>query len=496
MGIRSGAQYLESLKDGRDIRIDGERVRDVTTDPRFAGAARTVAQLLDMQHRPDLHERMTYASPSSGERVGLSFIEPRSREDLAARRGAIAVWMNETQGMFGRSPDFMNCFISAFASAAPEFGKRDPRFGQNMRRFYEFCREGDAVMTHVLINPQVDRSKPVDHQEKDLAAKIVRETDRGIVIRGARMVSTLAAFANEIVVMPSSYIANTPGASDYAFGFSIPAATPGMSFISRPSIVPTGAGAVHDYPLSLRLDEGDAMVIFDNVLVPWERVFIHRDVDMCNGLYPRTFLSAHTGHQAAVKALAKSEFMLGLALALARSTKIDGYTHVQGMLAEIMVSVQTVKACIEAAEQNCVTTPFGTVAPDPMPMWVIRLGFPRMFHRMQEIVQLMGASGLVGAPSLAEFSGDAAEMAREYLQSVNSNAEQRSQLCRLAYDASVSSFAGRQQLYERYYTGDPVRLSGLLCSLYPDKEGLTGRIDQLLDELPQKVALPASAPGG
>jgi 4-hydroxyphenylacetate 3-monooxygenase len=492
MGIRTGRQFLASLDDGRDVRIDGERVANVAQDHRFAGAAGTVAGLLDMQHRVDLQERMTYASPSTGERVGLSYIEPRDQADLVKRRGAISQWMEATQGMFGRSPDFMNCYIAAMGSASAEFAKADARFGANMRTFYEKCRENDAVMTHVLVNPQVDRSKTVENQDKDLAAKIVKETDAGIVIRGARMVATLAAFSNEIVVMPSSYIANTPDALDYSFGFSIETATPGMTFISRPSVVPVAA-SIYDHPLALRLDETDAMVIFNDVLVPWERVFLHRNPELSNGLYPRTFLSNQTGHQAAIKALAKSEFMLGLALALTNSTKIGDFLHVQGMIAEIMLSVQTVKACIESSEANAVATPYGTVAPDMMPLWVIRLGFPQMFHRMQEIIQLLGASGLVGAPSLAEFEGDARGMAAEYLQSVNQGAEDRAKLCRLAYDASISSFAGRQQLYERFYTGDPVRLAGLLGNAYPGKDALVGRIDDFLDRLPEFMTVPASA---
>ena len=148
------------------------------------------------------------------------------------------------------------------------------------------------------------------------------------------------------------------------------------------------------------------MVIFKEVLVPWERVFIHRNVEMCNGLYPRTQASSHTQHQSAVKALAKTEFMLGLALALSKSTNIGGYSHVQGMIAEIVISLETVKACLQASEQTAVRTPYGTLAPNTYPLWVIRLGFPAMFRRMQEIVQQLGASGLVGAPSIADFSAD------------------------------------------------------------------------------------------
>src|SRR5690348_14465497 len=162
MGIRTGKSFLESMRDDRQIWIDGERVADVTRDPRFAGAAQTMAELYDMQHEPALLDKMTYVSPSSGERVGLSFIEPQSVEDLVRRREMVKIWMDATCGMFGRSPDFMNIHLTGFACAKDEFGAKEPRFADNIWNYYLHCRESDAAITHTLINPQVDRSKPVE----------------------------------------------------------------------------------------------------------------------------------------------------------------------------------------------------------------------------------------------------------------------------------------------------------------------------------------------
>ena len=206
MGIRTGRALLESLRDGRWLFIDGEQVRDVTSDPRFAAAAQALAELYDMQHDPALVERMTFLSPASGERVGLSFIEPCSVGDLIRRREMVKIWMDATCGMFGRSPDFMNIFFTGFASAADEFGRRDKSFAENVRAYHAHIRDNDICMTHTLVNPQVDRSKPVEKQDKDLAAKIVKETDAGIVIRGARMVSTLCAYAHDLLVLPSTIL--------------------------------------------------------------------------------------------------------------------------------------------------------------------------------------------------------------------------------------------------------------------------------------------------
>jgi aromatic ring hydroxylase len=209
MAARSGRQFLDSLHDDRAIWIDGERVLDVTQDYRFAAAARSMAELYDMQHDPALRQKLTYPSPTSGERVGLSFIQPRSIEDIVRRREMVKTWMDATCGMFGRSPDFMNIMITGFACAADAFGAHDRKYSDNVSNYYLYCRENDLAMTHTLVNPQVDRSKPVEKQDKDLAAKIVKETDAGMVINGARMVSTLCAYAHELLVMPSTYLARS-----------------------------------------------------------------------------------------------------------------------------------------------------------------------------------------------------------------------------------------------------------------------------------------------
>ena len=298
--------------------------------------------------------------------------------------------MDATCGMFGRSPDFMNIFFTGLASAADEFGHKDKRFAENIRAYHAHIRENDICMTHTLVNPQVDRSKPVEQQDKDLAAKIVKETDAGIVIRGARMVSTLCAYAHDLLVLPSTYIAPSKEAEPYAFGFSVAVDAPGLRFICRPSVIHQNAASLMDYPLSARFDETDAMVIFDDVLVPWERVFIHRDAELCNGLYNRTGIMPQIMHQFSTKNLAKAEFMMGLAFAIAKSTNIDQHLHVQGMLAELIQYTEFCRACLRASEADAAPGPSGVTTPAAMPLWTVRMMFPKMFVRMCEIIQLLG----------------------------------------------------------------------------------------------------------
>ncbi len=483
MAIRTGRAFLDSLRDGRQIWIDGELVTDVVADRRFSAAAHSVAELYEMQHDASLLQRMTFVSPTSGERVGLSFLQPASVDDLVRRREMVKTWMDATCGMFGRSPDFMNITLTGFASAHQAFGK----FADNVWNYYVYARENDIAMTHTLVNPQVDRSRPVEQQEKDLAAKVVKETDAGIVITGARMVSTLCAYSHDLMVMPSTYIAGTPEAAPYAFGFSIPVATPGLRFICRPSVVHLEAASAMDYPLSSRLDETDAMVVFDNVLVPWERVFIHRDAEMCNGLYNRTGAMPQVMHQFSTKNLAKAEFMMGLGFAIAKSTNIDQHLHVQGMLAELIQFSEFCRACLRASEADAAPNAEGVMTPAAMPLWTVRMMFPKMFIRACEIIQTLGAGGLVSVPSYAETNGPVWSDVERYFQAANADARTRIKLFRLAFDAAVSSFSGRQQLYERYYSGDPVRLAGTLYSLY-DRDSYMQRIWHLLDGIEARLA--------
>ena len=494
MGIRTGRAFLESMRDDRQIWIDGELVRDVTTDPRFAGAAHSMAELYDMQHDPALTERLTYKSPASGERVGLSFIQPKTIDELVRRREMVKIWMDATCGMFGRSPDFMNINLTGFASAYEEFGRKDKRYAENVWNYYLYARENDISMTHTLINPQVDRSKPVEKQDKDLAAKVVKETDAGIVLRGARMVSTLCAYSHDIMVMPSTYLANSPEAAPYAFGFSIPVNSKGLRFICRPSVLHQGAASAMDYPLSTRLDETDAMVIFDDVLVPWERVFIYRDAEMCNGLYNRTGAMPQIMHQFSTKNLAKAEFMMGLAFSIAKSTNIDQHLHVQGMLAELIQYTEFVRACLRAAEADAKPNAAGFMTPAAMPLWTVRMMFPNMFIRMCEIIQTLGAGGLVAVPSYAETTSPVWSDVEKYFQAANVDSKTRIKLFRLAFDAAISSFSGRQQLYERYYSGDPVRLAGTLYSIY-DRDTYMDRISRLLDDLETRQLPGPNNPG-
>lgn len=484
MGIRTGKEYLESLRDDRQVYIDGERVRDVTRDPRLSGGAHAIAELYDLQCDERHIDEMSFCEEPGGERYGMAFLEPRSIDDLQRRGRAFKRVADATFGMMGRSPDFMSVGVTALASAHREFDQAASgrAFGANVRRYYERARSLDIASTHVQVNPQVDRSKPVHQQRIDIALKVVKETDAGYYVHGARQVATLAQFSNDILVMPSVVVNTEPEAADYAFAFAIPIATPGLKLISRPTTIPQNPGHFLDHPLSMRFDEGDAVVVFDNVFVPWESTFIYRDGAMCNTLYQRVHLGDHYTQQSMMRAQAKAEFMIALACFLANRTHVDAFPNVQTLLAPLLIELETHKALVEMAVLRAVPTRFGTVAPDRLTLQSAQLFFFERFQRMVEAVRTIAGSGLVGAPSYAELSGEAAEYVATYFQSEGLEAERRIRMLRLATDATMSAFASRQMVYERYYQGDPVRRAAMFYKAYP-KEPLYRMIDDALADM-------------
>ncbi len=482
MGIRTGEEFKKGLQDGREIWLNGERVQDVTTDPRFRNLVESLAELYDLQHDPEHQDVLTYVPDDLDERVGLSFIEPRSQEDLVRRREMVKTWMDWTAGMMGRSPDFMNVQMTGYASGHEFFAQAGEQFGENVRNYWDHLRRNDVCLTHVFINPQTDRSKEAHETSEDTAARVVGESSEGLIIRGARMISTLAPYSDEIAVLPSTYLRASPEAVPYSFAFCIPVAIEGMRFICRPPMAPADA-RIMDHPFAARLDEQDCVVIFDDVVVPWDRVFIDRDPELCDGGRPfnETGTMNQMMHQFSVKNLAKAEFMLGLALAVTESIAVDKFPQVQNYLSEMVNTVETLRALILTSEHEAVEGPNGTVLPNEQPLWTVRTTFPHVYSRLVEIIQTVGASGLIMAPSIAELESEHHEDIMRYYVAAHLPADRRIELFRLAYDASISGFAGRQELYERYFSGDPWRLGMRRQAIYPRNEELKQRVWEYLD---------------
>lgn len=480
MAVRTGAQYLEAIdRLEREVWIDGECItQGISRHPAFRGVTRSLAALYDMQHRPDLVDEMTYVSPTSGERVGMSFLQPTTHDDLVRRRTMIYRWHSSTCGMMGRTADYLNSALMAMAAAADFFGQADPRFADNIRRYYEYVRENDLLLTHTLINPQVNRSASLAHlPEPDIAARVVKETSEGIVIRGARLLATLGPITDEIMVFPSTLLKSTEEDKPYAFAFAIPCDTPGVRFICRETF--DLGKEPFDHPLGSRFEEMDAVVVFDHVLVPWERVFMYRRPDLGNLLYTETGAVVHMSHQVVTKNVAKTEFLLGLISLMADAIGIESFQHVQEKIAEVIIALETLKAHLRASEADAALDRWGLMRPEFSYLNAARNGYPRTYPRLVEIIQQLGASGLMAIPTARDMASAIRPDIDKYLQGRNVDADTRVRIFRLAWDVAGSAFGQRQVLYERFFFGDPVRMAGALVRSY-DREPYMNRVREFI----------------
>src|SRR5712692_8251273 len=415
MPARTGQQYINGLREQeREVWLGGERVRDVTTHQGLSGGVRAIAHLYDLQHDPKLRDVMTFASPSSGEPVGRSFDMPRTKEALETRSKMMLNWARATCGMMGRSPDFMNVTFAAWGAAADFFGEKRPEFADNMRHYVEYLRENDVTLTHALINLQRSRNASgMFNLEEGTALEVIRETDAGIVVRGARILATLGPLADEIAVYSPRLARHSEEHSPFAVNFAIPCGTKGLKFLCRDSF---DLGRSHfDHPLGSRFEEMDCVVFFDDVLVPWERVFLLYDVNRLNGAALKTHASRHSAHQGAAKNLAKCELVLGVALLMTQTLGNAHLPHSEERLGELMMYTELMRACLRAAEADAEIDEWGVMCPSQMPAEITRNLFMTAYPRMVEILQLLGSSSFMIIPSEAYFASPLAPDIEQYL---------------------------------------------------------------------------------
>ena len=476
MPAKTGAQYIANLRENpAEVWMRGERVKDVTTHPALKGGAKSVAALYDRQHDEKVGGEMVFPSPSSGDPVGLSFMVPRTVDDLLRRRKMMTHWAWVGCGMMARTPDFMNVSIAGWAGAAEYFGQNRPEFADNVRRYFEHIRENDITLTHTLVNLQPRRNPGVlDQLDEQVALTVVKETDAGIVVRGSRVLATLGPLSDEIAVYPTRTHMIGPESWRQAFSFAIPNNTPGLKFICRESFDYGRSG--FDHPLGSRFEEMDCIVFFDDVLVPWERVFLLGDVDMCNNYSLATQSVTHAGYQVVNRCLVKTEFILGLAQLMADTLGSGELQHVQERIAEIIIHLETLRACMRASEADAWVNDYGVMCPAQGPITVGRALYPTtIYPRLAEIVQLMGSGNLMALPSEGDFDAPIGPEVERYLTTDAADARERVRLFRLAWDVACSAFGGRQVLYERFFGGDPTRNALLLYRSY-NRDGAKERV--------------------
>lgn len=444
--MRRGADYLKAISgDGRDILLDGERVSDVTSHPGFAGATAVIASLYDESLERD---EIKYAVGGVSD-VSAMWLPPASPGDLATRHAAHRHWADGSFGLMGRTPDHAAAMITAFAAMRHVFDRGDPSLGDHVVSFYEEARAKDWYIAYAITPPQVDRSRPAHDQPEDfLYPGIVRERDDGIVVRGAQMIGTSAAIADYLLV--SSIVPLQPGDEDYAISFVVPISAPGLRLYPRRPYA-TVATSTFDYPLSSRFDEPDSLIVLRDVFVPWEHVFVHRDIQLVSAQFYETGAQILAHYQGLVRFGVKMEVAAGLAIELADAHGISSIPPVQAQLGGDIAAFCTALDAIVSAATS-----------EPAQRGPLLLPSPKFVHagvslQRRWVVDFMRAlreiagGGFIAMPSSVSFESEetAAEIGR-YYRSATLSAHERIRLLKAMWDLVGTEFAGRQLQYEMF----------------------------------------------
>jgi len=453
MPLRTGAEYLKSLDDGRAVFVGGERVASVAAHPAFREAARSVARLYDIAAAPENRERMTFTSPATGEPVLRAFQIPATHADLRARRLFCEAWAEATFGLMGRTPDHVAGFFCGFAAVPGVFAVGGQRYADNLLAFFRHIRDTHRYLSYAIIPPQIDRSKPA-HKQSDptLYAGVVKERDDGIVIAGAQQLATGGPLSDYIYV--SCIQPLQPGDDNYANGFVVPVNAPGVRLYPRRPF-PLRATNAFDYPLTSRFDESDCYVIFDNVFVPWEHVFIYRNLDITRDQWRQTPSHLYGNHQAQVRYVTKLRFMIGLAKRMNELTGNDAHPPVLVAMGELAALVSIYESALLAHETAATIDQNGVLWPSRTALYGVMAMQSELNGRMLEIIRELAGSAMITLPSSAE-DFDNPDMARDierYMRSGSADAKTRVALMRLAWDFIGSEFGSRHQQYEKFYGG-------------------------------------------
>ena len=484
--VRSGSEYIETLRGNRSIFVNGEKVSDVISHPAFQGIVKTIANLYDLA--ADKKNNMTYET-EDGTIANKIYMIPKSREDLRDRREAVSKWSQATYGMVGRSPDHVAGYLAGFASMPEVFARGGEMFGENVVNFYKHVRDTDAYVSYVIIPPQIDRSKAAHElDEKYLATGVYEEREDGIVVRGSHMLGTGTAVSNYLFV--SCITPLRPGDEDHALSIVVPLDAPGLKLYTRPSFA-LGKPSVYDYPLSTRFDESDALIVFDDVFIPWEHVFVYRDIKLLQAQFHETPAHRLGNNQAQTRFVDKLKFVIGLAQKIATANGVDKIPPVQEKLGELASLASSIEGQVLASEYECTFDQNGTAIPHPRylygAMGTQNTLYPRIIHLLRDLV----GGGVLQVPSsYKELVGEETkEDMRKYIRSANNmSAEEKIKLFKLAWEVIGSEFGGRHEQYEMFYAGAPFVAKGYAYRNYGYDEAVE-LVDKCLEEyeLPIKI---------
>jgi 4-hydroxyphenylacetate 3-monooxygenase len=486
--LKDGRQHLRSLQDGRQVYIEGARVADVTTHPAFARSVASVGRLYDFQSQPDNRALMSYVAADADGPAHRMWQLPTSHAELVQRREALEAWASLHAGFLGRSPDHVASCIAGMYMGREVFARHDPTRAGALEEYYRHARDHDLYLTYVIINPQADRSKSAGQQaDPFLTAGIVDRDAEGLTIRGAKMLGTAAIMANEVFVTCIQPL--QPGDERYAVSFVLPMNARGLKILSRRSYE-QHARSVYDNPVSSRYDENDALLYFDDVKVPWERVFVAGDIAMCQQQFHGTPAHVFQNYQAQIRLMVKLRFLAGLAHRIATLNGIAGFPQVRETLGQVAAEVAMVEGLVHGMEAR------GRQAgeyfvPDPQTLYTAQVLTQQLYPRLVTAVRELAGGALIMLPSsVADFAHpELRRLIEKTQQSPAADAYERVKFYKLAWDVLGSEFGSRHTQYEMFYAGASFVTKGHAFRCY-DWSTAGALVDGMLNSYTLEDALP------
>jgi 4-hydroxyphenylacetate 3-monooxygenase len=475
--MRSAKEYLAGLKDGRSIYINGELIHDVTTHRAFRNVATSMSGLFDFANAPANRELMTFETGAG--RANRIWQLPSSYAELVERRKALEAWATLHAGFMGRAPDHVASCISGLAMGLDIFKAYDPSRAEALESYYRYARDNDLYLTYVIINPQADRSKGAgDQADPYLTAGVVDRDAEGITVRGAKMLATGGVVADEVFVTAIQPL--RPGEERYAMSFVIPMNAKGLKMLSRKSYE-EAAGAVFDNPLSSRFDENDSVLYFEDVKVPWDRVFIEGNVEMCQKQFHATPCHVYQNYQSMIRLSVKLRFLTGLAHRIADINGVTQFPQVRETLGQLAAEAAMVDALVVAMEAK------GTQAgpyfvPDRHTLYTAQVLTQQLYPKVLSTLRELAGGGMIMLPSSVEdfANPEVAALIERTQQSAKANSHDRVKFYKLAWDAVGSEFGSRHQQYEMFYAGATFVTKGHSYRTY-DWAGADRLVQDMLD---------------
>ncbi len=476
---KTGAEHIKSLQDSRTVYIDGKLVPDVTTHPAFAKSVQSTGMLYDFQARPENLELMTFKPEGSNRRVNRAWQMPHNYAEMVQRRKAMQAWAAQHYGFMGRSPDHLASALVGQRMGSEVFRKQKDgeARAKALENYFEEASRNDYFLTYVIINPQAERGKDWGDQAEDLVARIVDEDSTGITIRGAKMLGTSSIMANEVLVANLQPL--KPGEEDLAFSCALPMNIKGLRVLSRKSYE-ASAVSVFDNPISSRFDENDALIYFDNVKVPWERVFICRDTDMCRAQFHDTPGHAYQNYQAQIRLSVKIRFLVGLAHRLCEAIGTHNMPPIREQLGYLAANVSMVNAMMAGMEaEGTMRGPWWV--PNRHYMYSAQVLTQDLYPRVINTLRELSGGALIMLPSSVHDFDDP-ELKRIIgltQRAAKMPPEEKVKFLKAAWDAIGSEFGSRHTQYEMFYAGARFVTTGHSYRTFDWPEA-TGLVDHLL----------------